>query len=159
MGKEVVKIILEILIIFLHVHIIFIRCIPNDKWCLETLVLRNVHTRENFRKTFAIFNYLFSNFIWGFTVPNLAMFPVNVFNFLPLYVHITRIPLGHRVVDRLLIWAHVSYTSYPLCLLVIYDVIRHPVLLRVASLWRYFQYNCCTGVMDSTAALSTDKVM
>ena len=159
MGKEIVKIILEILIIFLHVHIIFIRCIPNDKWCLETLVLRNVHTRENFRKTFAIFNYLFSNFIWGFTVPNLAMFPVNVFNFLPLYVHITRISLRHWVVDRLLIRINVSNASYPLCLLVIYDVFRHSILLRVSSLWRNFQHNCSTGVMDSTAALSTDKVM
>ena len=159
MGKEIVKIILEILIIFLHVYIIFIGCVPNDMWCLETLVLGNVHTRENFWKTFAVFNYLLSHFIWGLTVPNLAMFPVNVFNFLPLYVHITRIPLGHRVVDRLLIWAHVSYTSYPLCLLVIYDVIRHPVLLRVTGLWRNFQHNCGTSVMDSTPTLPTNEIM
>jgi hypothetical protein len=159
MGKEGIKIILEILIIFLHMYIIFVSSVSYDNWCLETLVLRNVNSRENFWKTFAIFNYFLSNFIWGFTVPNLAMFPVNLFNFFPLYVHITRIPLRHWVVDRLLIRAHVSNTSDSLCLLVIYYVIRYSVLLRVASLWRNFQDHCSTGVMDSTPALSTDKVM
>ena len=159
MGKEGIKIILEILIIFLHMYIIFVSSITYDKWCLETLVLRNVHTWENFWKTFAIFKDLLRNFVRGFTITNLAMFPVNVLNFFPLYEYITRISLGHRVVDRLLIRVNVSNASYPLCLLMIYDVLRHPVLLRIASLRRDFQNNCSASVMDSTSALATDKIV
>ena len=87
------------------------------------------------------------------------MFPVNVLNFLPLNEYITRLSLGHRVVDRLLIRVNVSNASYPLCLLMIYDVLRHPVLLRIASLRRDFQNNCSTSVMNSTSALATDKIM
>ena len=159
MCKEIIEIILEFLIIFLHWYIIFIWCVTNYLWCLETLVLRNVHARENFWETFAIFNDFFRNIIRRITVPNLAMFPLNVFNFFPLYEYITWISLGHWVVNGLLVWVYVSYSSYPFCLLVIYDVIRHPVLLWIASLWWNFQHNCSTGVMDCTPTLAPNEIM
>lgn len=159
MCKKIIEIILEIFIIFFHMYVIFVWCITNDLRCLETLVLRNVHARENFWKTFAIFNDFFRNFIGRVTVPNLAMFPLNVFNFFPLYEYITWISLWHRVVNGLLVWVYVSYSSYPFCLLVIYYVIRHPVLLWVASLWWNFQHNSSTSVVNSAAPLPPNEVM
>ena len=161
MGEQVLKIVLEILVFIQVCILIFVDCVTYDMWCLETLVLRNVHTWENFWKTFTIFQNLLirSNFIRGITVPNLALFPLNVFNLLSLYEYITRITLGHRVVDWLLVRADVSNSSNPFCLLVIYDVLRHSVLLGVARLWLNFQHNSSTSVVDGTAPLPSNEIM